>query len=104
MELFKKKIGERCAEKGITDYEIYYQLGESTSVSIHQQEVKGFATARPLVGAVAGHPNLGHAALLQVLPQNTAAPGMHLIGRVVFRPEACCHEHGLATGSGAHIQ
>lgn len=45
MELFKKKIGERCAEKGITDYEIYYQLGESTSVSIHQQEVNQFTSS-----------------------------------------------------------
>lgn len=45
MELFKKKIRERCAEKGITQYEIYYQLGESTSVSIHQQEINQFTSS-----------------------------------------------------------
>ena len=45
MELFKKKIAERCAEKGISDYEIYYQLGESTSVGVHQQEVHQFTSS-----------------------------------------------------------
>lgn len=45
MELFKQKIAERCAEKGITQYEIYYQLGESTSVSIHQQQINQFTSS-----------------------------------------------------------
>lgn len=45
MELFKKKIAERCAQKGITEYEIYYQLGESTCVSIHQQQVNQFTSS-----------------------------------------------------------
>lgn len=45
MELFKEKIRERCTEKGITQYEIYYQLGESTSVSIHQQEINQFTSS-----------------------------------------------------------
>ena len=45
MELFKKKVAERCAEKGITEYEIYYQLGESTSVSVYQQEINQFTSS-----------------------------------------------------------
>ena len=45
MELFKQKIAERCDEKGITQYEIYYQLGESTCVSIHQQEINQFTSS-----------------------------------------------------------
>ncbi len=45
MELFKQKIAERCAEKGITQYEIYYEIGESTSVSIHRQEINQFTSS-----------------------------------------------------------
>ena len=45
MEQFKQKIAERCAEKGILQYEIYYQLGESTCVSIHQQEINQFTSS-----------------------------------------------------------
>jgi PmbA protein len=45
MELFKEKIAARCAEKGITEYELYYQLGESTCVGIFQQEVNQFTSS-----------------------------------------------------------
>ena len=45
MELFKEKIAARCAEKGITEYELYYQLGQSTCVGIFQQEVNQFTSS-----------------------------------------------------------
>lgn len=45
MEQFKRKIAERCAEKGITEYEIYYEIGESTSVSIHRQQINQFTSS-----------------------------------------------------------
>lgn len=45
MELFKQKIAERCAQKGITEYEIYYYRGESACVSIHRQEVNQFTSS-----------------------------------------------------------
>lgn len=75
MELFKKKIAERCAEKGITEYEIYYQLGQSTCVSIHQQEVNQFTSSveggvcfRCMVGG-----RMGYAATESLNPEQAKA-------------------------------
>ncbi|MBE6924767.1 MAG: TldD/PmbA family protein [Ruminococcaceae bacterium] len=45
MEEFKKKIAEKCAEMGISEYEIYYEIGESASVKVFQQEVNQFTSS-----------------------------------------------------------
>ena len=39
---FKEAVIAQCAALGITDYEIYYQFGESTSVSAFQHELNQF--------------------------------------------------------------
>ncbi len=39
---FKKIVVEKCAQMGIEDYELYYQSGESTSVSAFQHEINQF--------------------------------------------------------------
>ena len=40
---FKNCIISRCAEQGITDYELYYQSAESTSISAYQQQINQFS-------------------------------------------------------------
>ena len=42
---FKNTVIRRCREKGIGDYELYYQAGESTSVSAFQHEINEFSSA-----------------------------------------------------------
>lgn len=42
---FKNCIIIRCGELGVTDYELYYQAAESTSVSAYQQEINQFSGA-----------------------------------------------------------
>lgn len=39
---FKEAVIARCAELGITEYELYYQTAESTSVRAFQQEINQF--------------------------------------------------------------
>ena len=75
MELFMEKIAARCAEKGITDYEIYYQLGESTCVGIYQQTVNQFTSS--VDGGVCFrcvvNGKLGYASTEDLNPENAAA-------------------------------
>ena len=40
---FKNCIISRCAQQGITDYELYYQSAESTSISAYQQQINQFS-------------------------------------------------------------
>lgn len=40
---FKQCVIARCEELGVTDYELYYQTAESTSVSAYQQEINQFS-------------------------------------------------------------
>ena len=40
---FKEAIIARCQELGIAEYELYYQVVESTSVSAYRQEINEFA-------------------------------------------------------------
>lgn len=40
---FKKVVIARCEMLGVTDYELYYQTAESTSVSAYQQEIDQFS-------------------------------------------------------------
>jgi len=40
---FKNCIVARCEALGVTDYELYYQTAESTSVSAYQQEINQFS-------------------------------------------------------------
>ena len=42
---FKNRIIARCEELGITDYELYYQTAESTSVSAFRQEINQFSAS-----------------------------------------------------------
>ena len=42
---FKNCIIARCAQLGVTDYELYYQTAESTSVSAFQREINQFSSA-----------------------------------------------------------
>lgn len=39
---FKEAVLTRCREKGLTDYELYYEMGQSTSVSVFRQEIDRF--------------------------------------------------------------
>ena len=39
---FKEAVLARCKEKGLTDYELYYETCQSTSVSVFRQEVDRF--------------------------------------------------------------
>ena len=43
---FKTLVIAACAESGITDYELYYQSGESTTVSAFQHEINEFSSSR----------------------------------------------------------
>ena len=59
---FKQAVIAQCAAQGITDYELYYQAGESTSVSVFQHEVNQFTSSteggvcfRCLVGGKMGY-------------------------------------------------
>ena len=40
---FKEVIIARCQELGVSEYELYYQVVESTSISAYQQEINEFA-------------------------------------------------------------
>lgn len=40
---FKQCVISRCEQLGVTDYELYYQAAESTSVSAYQQEINQFS-------------------------------------------------------------
>lgn len=40
---FKQCVIARCEALGVTDYELYYQTAESTSVSAYQQEINQFS-------------------------------------------------------------
>jgi len=42
---FKQAVIARCAEKGIEEYELYYQTAESTSVSAFQHSVNEFTSS-----------------------------------------------------------
>ena len=42
---FKKAVIARCGALGVTDYELYYQTAESTSVSAYQHEINQFSGA-----------------------------------------------------------
>lgn len=42
---FKKCVIEKCQELGISDYELYYQAAESTSVSAFQHEINQFTSS-----------------------------------------------------------
>ena len=42
---FKNCIMARCEELGVTDYELYYQTAESTSVSAFQHEINQFSSS-----------------------------------------------------------
>ena len=42
---FKNIVIEKCAEMGIEEYELYYQAGESTTVSAFQHEINEFTSA-----------------------------------------------------------
>ena len=39
---FKQAVIARCAQKGIEEYELYYQTAESTSVSVFQHSINEF--------------------------------------------------------------
>lgn len=43
---FKNTVIAKCEELGITEYELYYQSAESTSVSAFQQEINEFTSAK----------------------------------------------------------
>ena len=42
---FKQAVIARCAQKGIEEYELYYQAAESTSVSAFQHSVNEFTSS-----------------------------------------------------------
>ena len=43
---FKDAVISACGDAGITEYELYYQAGESTSVEAFQHDVNEFAASR----------------------------------------------------------
>ena len=42
---FKNAVAEHCEALGVTEYELYYQTAESTSVSAYQQEINQFSAS-----------------------------------------------------------
>ncbi len=44
-QTFKNHVIARCQALGITDYELYYQTAESTSVSVYQHQINQFSAA-----------------------------------------------------------
>ena len=42
---FKHIVIQKCAEKGITEYELYYQAAESTSIAAFQHEINQFTSS-----------------------------------------------------------
>ena len=43
---FKNAVIAKCAEMGITEYELYYQCGQSTSVDTFQHSVNEFTSSQ----------------------------------------------------------
>ena len=73
-QTFKNLVIAKCAEMGITEYELYYQSAQSTSVSAFQQEINEFTSAkeggvcfRCIVGGKMGY------ASTEALNEDTAA-------------------------------
>jgi PmbA protein len=44
-DTFKLKVAETCESQGITEYELYYESGEGTSVSVFAHEINEFSSA-----------------------------------------------------------
>ena len=72
---FKEAVIAACEKQGITDYELYYQAGESTSVRVFQHEVNQFTSSteggvcfRCLVGG-----KMGYASTENMDPDQAAA-------------------------------
>ena len=42
---FKQLVIAECAAQGITEYELYYQVGESTSVDTFQHSINEFTSS-----------------------------------------------------------
>ena len=42
---FKQAVIAKCAEMGIADYELYYQVGGSTEVDVFMHEINGFSSS-----------------------------------------------------------
>ena len=42
---FKNLVIAECESKGITEYELYYQMGESTSVDTFQHAINEFTSS-----------------------------------------------------------
>ena len=42
---FKQLVIAECAAQGIAEYELYYQVGESTSVDTFQHELNEFTSS-----------------------------------------------------------
>ena len=71
---FKAAVMTRCAQLGITEYELYYQTAESTSVGIFKQEVNQFTGSveggvcfRCIVGG-----KMGYASTEELSPEQAA--------------------------------
>ena len=45
-QTFKNLVIEKCAQLGIKEYELYYTTAESTTVSVFQQEINEFTSAK----------------------------------------------------------
>lgn len=50
---FKDAVISACGDAGITEYELYYQAGESTSVEAFQHDLNEFAASGTAVSACA---------------------------------------------------
>ena len=42
---FKQLVIDECASQGITEYELYYQVGASTSVETFQHSINEFSSS-----------------------------------------------------------
>jgi len=74
-QTFKQAVAARCQELGVTDYELYFQTAESTSVSVYLHEINQFSSA--LEGGVCFRciygGNMGYASTENLSPDQATA-------------------------------
>ena len=92
---FKQIVVAKAQEMGLTDYELYYQASESTSVSAFQHEVNQFTSSieggvcfRCIVGGKMGYASteeLSEAQAVAVVEKEIFPEGMVVLcGKAVF--------------------
>lgn len=98
---FKAAVMTRCAQLGITEYELYYQTAESTSVGIFKQEVNQFTGSveggvcfRCIVGG-----KMGYASTEELSPEQAAT----IVDRAADNAACLETEEAVFLGEGGQL-